>query len=120
MNSPTGILSFSQVTVGAGTPITSQVRTRGLPATWLTASALGSSNVGGTAGEKPDSPNPKTLLPPPSSLAAQGCLGRPFSVAGVGILCFAVDGDRWCFIHQQSQQLAVSNHPQGRGQKWSP
>lgn len=82
MSSPTGTLSFSQVTVGAGTPITSQVRTRGLPATWLTASALGSSNVGGTAGEKPDSPNAKTLLPLPSSSAAQGCLGRPFSVAG--------------------------------------
>ena len=57
-HSPTGILSFSQVTVGAGTPVTSQLRTRGLPAVWLTISVLGFSNVGGTVGEKPDSQNP--------------------------------------------------------------
>lgn len=81
MHSPTGILSFSQVTVGAGTPVTSQVRTRGLPATWLTVSVLGFSNVGGTAGEKPDSQNLKTLLPLPSSQADQECSRKPFPMA---------------------------------------
>lgn len=80
MHSPTGILSFSQVTVGAGTPVTSQVRTRGLPATWLTVSVLGFSNVGGTAGEKPDSQNLK-LLPLPSSQADQEYLRKPFLMA---------------------------------------
>lgn len=73
MHSPTGILSFSQVTVGAGTPVTSQVRTRGLPATWLTVSILGFSNTGGTAGEKPDSWNLKTLPSLPPSQADLGC-----------------------------------------------
>lgn len=62
MHSPTGTLSFSQVTVGAGTPVTSQVRTRGLPATWLTVSVLGFSNFGGTAGEKPESQNLDSAL----------------------------------------------------------
>lgn len=70
MHSPTGILSFSQVTAGAGTPVTSQVRTRGLPATWLTISVLGFSNVGGTAGENPGPQNAKTG--PPTSFLSGG------------------------------------------------
>ena len=74
MDSPTGILSFSHVTAGAGTPVTSQLRTRGLPATRLTISVSGFSNVGGTAGEKPDSQNPMTL-PPTSFLSGRS--GRP-------------------------------------------
>lgn len=67
MHSPTGILSLSQVTLGAGTPVTSQVSTRGLPATWLTVSVLGFSNVGGTAGERPDAQSLKALPSLPSS-----------------------------------------------------
>lgn len=60
MHSPTGILSLSQVTEGAGTPVTSQVRTRGFPANWLRVSVLGFSNTGATAEEKPDSHNVRT------------------------------------------------------------
>lgn len=67
MHSPMGILSLSQVTLGAGTPVTSQVSTRGLPATWLTVSVLGFSNVGGTAGERPDAQSLKALPSLPSS-----------------------------------------------------
>lgn len=78
MHSPTGILSFSQVTVGAGTPVTSQLSTRGLPATWLTLSVLGFSNVGGTAGEKPDCQDPKIPRPPSFRLGGLGTLNGLF------------------------------------------
>lgn len=73
MCSPTGILSFSHVTVGAGTPDTSQARTSGLPATWLTVSISGFSNAGGTAGEKADCQNPQ-ISPNSGETLPWGCL----------------------------------------------
>lgn len=100
MHSPTGILSFSQLTAGAGTPVTSQLRTRGLPATWLTFSVLGFSNVGGTAGETPDCQSPKTPRPLPSTWADEGHpTGSSFWLV-VDILCFAIGRDIGCFSHR--------------------
>lgn len=49
---PSGLPSFSQVTAGAGTPVTWQVRTRGLPTSASSVSCCGSSVPGGPGGKE--------------------------------------------------------------------